>query len=129
MGCSLQRSYVGVLCFIVSSAATAQKPVAIDREELNQVLSPPHIVGYLVPVAEQAASIAGWRQRRDPLRNVVLVGDGFGPSDNLRILGAAVNTSFVGFMRPMAAPDNWMVAAQPTDACPSPPGADFSRVP
>lgn len=61
--------------------------------------------------------------------NVVLVGDGFGPRDNLRIVGAAINTSFVGFMRPLAAPDAWMVVAQPTDACPSPLGADFSIVP
>lgn len=61
--------------------------------------------------------------------NVVLVGDGFGPRDNLRVLGASWNSTFVGFSRPLTERDTWLVVAQPTSACPAPLATDYSIVP
>lgn len=60
---------------------------------------------------------------------VALVGDGFGPRDNLRVVGISSNSRFIGFTRALTTTDTWLVIAQPTSACPTPLGADYSIVP
>lgn len=60
---------------------------------------------------------------------VALVGDGFGPRDNLHVLGISSNSRFIGFTRALTSTDTWLVVAQPTSVCPTPLGADYSIVP
>jgi len=61
--------------------------------------------------------------------NVVLVTDSLNSRVGLRVLGIAPSAGVVGFSRPLAPPDVWMVVTQPTASCPSPIGSDFGIVP